>query len=459
MTAMNTASKLIRFYLRVCAIEEGPNGVLRLPPFQTTAVAAMARVEGERGDAVLAWVPLQDGLQLGLAEAEHQRVRQRLYEIAAAKLGGRVVRGEVAEGEVPVIDVALPCLDKRMSANRRAHWAVVNGEAEFAGFAQVMASGWLAAEREEMELPPLAWSFETGMRGSVARALLAPLLEYYRGGEGALPPWPPGADYKVEFAVTLDGHAAAGWYGLGSERTYDFFKSVSRMSMVVQAAFRRWLPVLWLNDGRMFDHAREAAALLGYASLPPLLARSRRNYTYDPVDAVSLKQALTRCGRKIQRQLQNWYPALLAMEHTEAEEMHPRWHSKWAAELTRYSKRIQILLANEAWLIDQLVNFAAGFAQRRGRSELAGTVRDARAIHGALDARLRRWWDGRQAQALIGLLLVEATSAFAASPVQLAVTLRRVDAGGKADAPIVLKASRAAAARQDRDAPQASEAA
>ena len=440
---MNGTPELTPFRIRVCTIEEGTGGNLRLPAFQTTAIAALARVDAAARTAELAWLPLNDGLNFGLAGQDHERVRGRLYEIAVGKLVGLRERGSIAACKVPVIDVALPCLDKRMAGNRSEYRAHIDGAPEYAGFAQAIASGWLASVKDETELPPMEWSCHSTMSGSVARALVPPLLESYGATEVALPPLAGDETYELNFTVSLDGAAAAGWYRLGSERTYDFFLSLARVSSATQAAIRRWLPVLWLGDMRMFDAPREAAALLAYASLPPVLARSRRNYTYDPVDAASLKQALLQCGRRIQRQLQLWYPSLAAARHSAAEQLHPRWHSRWAAEFTRRSKRIQTLLANEAWLIDQLVNFAAEFQPYAGASQLSGTIRRARATHAALEARLRRWWYGRPAQALAGLVLIEATSALTTAPVTLTAAIQRKGAGGH-EAPIVLHASRGA---------------
>jgi hypothetical protein len=454
---MNTALELTPFQIRVSAIEEGTSNILRLPAFPTSGVSALARVDRAAGTAELVWIPLLDGLRLGLPEPGHQRLRGRLYELAARKLGRLLLGTAPAPGEVPVVDLTLPCLDKRMAANRAEIWNEPQPAAELGGFAQTIVSGWLATVRQERELPPIEWTHRAAMTGATARAILQPLLSWYRGGEEDLPAWDLSSEYEIDFSVSLDGAAAAGWYELGPERTYDFFRSLVRVSCAAQAAVRRWLPALWLTDARMFDHPREAVALLAYASLPPLLARSRRNYTYDPVDAASLKQALSQCARKIQRQLQIWYPTLVAQGHEAAEELHPRWHSRWSADLTRRGKRVQALLANEAWLIDQLVNFAAEFQPHVRLSELSGPIRRARAIHAALDARFRRWWDGRSAQPLIGLLLLEATSALSAAPVHLTVSLRKRDGSGEISAPIVLRASRAAAAEEE--APRSSEAA
>lgn len=454
---MNTALELTPFQIRVSAIEEGAGNILRLPAFPTSGVSALARVDRATGAAELAWIPLLDGLRLGLPEAAHQRLRGRLYELAAAKLGRMLLGAPPVPDEVPVVDLTLPCLDKRTAANRAEPWSEPDGLPELGGFAQAIVSGWLATVRRERELPPLEWTHRAAMTGAAAKAVLQPLVSWYRGSEEDLPAWDPNAEYEVDFSVSLEGAAAAGWYRLGPERTYDFFRNLVRVSSSVQAAVRRWLPALWMTDGLLFDHPREAVALLAYASLPPLLARSRRNYTYDPVDAGSLKQALTQCARKIQRQLQIWYPALVALRHEAAEELHPRWHSRWSADLLRRGKRVQALLANEAWLIDQLVNFAAEFQPHVGLSELSGSIRRARAIHAALDARFRRWWDGRSAQPLIGLLLLEATSALSTAPVRLTVSLRKRDGSGEIAAPIVLRASRAAALEEN--APRSSEAA
>ncbi|MEP7367588.1 MAG: hypothetical protein ABI972_30375, partial [Acidobacteriota bacterium] len=139
------------------------------------------------------------------------------------------------------------------------------------------------------------------------------------------------------------------------------------------------------------------------------------------------------------------------------EQLHPRWHSRWAAELSRHCKRVQTLLANEAWLIDQLVNFGAQFQTHAAGAELTGTVRWARTVHASLERRFRRWWDGRQAMELLGLVLLEATSALSAAPVHLTVTIRQIGTSGAPPAPIVLRASRCASTLED--APQSSEAA
>ena len=437
------------FQIRVCSIEEGTNSVLHLPAFKTTAVPALARVDRVTGNSELAWMPLQDGLHLGMDEIEQQRLRSRLYEIAAQKLGGQLLRGNAAADTIPVVDVALPCLDKKMSSNRSVHWNQVDGKAEFGGFAQTIAAGWLAVAREETDLPAMEWSHTARMSGATARAILIPLLESYGSRGQDLTSISLAADYDVEFCVDLDGSAAAGWYRLGAERTYEFFRTLCRVSGALQTAIRRWLPMLWLADGTMFRYPREAAAFLAYSSLPAVWARSRRNYTYDAVDIESMKQALAQCGRRMQRQLQIWHPSLEAMQQEAADELHPRRHASWAEELSKRSKRIQTLLANEAWLIDQFVNFAADFDQHSAREELYGTVRRARAMHAGLEARFRRWWDGRQAMEILGLMLLEATSALSPAPVNLTVVMRQTGTSGEPPVPIVLQASRGVPALED----------
>ena len=108
----------------------------------------------------------------------------------------------------------------------------------------------------------------------------------------------------------------------------------------------------------------------------------------------------------------------------------------------RNGTRIQTLLANEAWLVDQFVNFAAGMEDLAGQPSLNGCIRKGRELHGALDARLRRWWDGRQAQTLNRLLLIEATSALTREPVSLTISLRKMVARQAHEGPLVLSARR-----------------
>jgi len=450
VTAMNTFPQTTAFHLRLCAVEEATNGVLRLPVFLTASTPALALINPALDVGMLSWMPLDDGLRLGLPDDSHHALRARLYHLAARRLPALLHARMPGDETIPVVDLDLPCLDRRTSTARQAHWSEATGETEASGFPRTMAAGWLAASRGETDLPPLAWSFDQQLNGACARALLTPLLEAY-GACDPLPEWPASAFFHARYDVTLHGSAAASWYGLGPERAYDFFKHLSRISTGIQSAVRRWLPILWAGDGALFHHPREAVALLAYSSLPPLLARSRRCYTYDALDAASLKHALSYATRRIQRQLQLWYPALASLGHPIAEQLHPRWHSKWAAELSQRPKRLCTLLANEAWLIDQYVNFAAGFHEHATLSELTGVVRRARTMHATLDARFRRWWDGRQAQVLNGLVLLEAASALSPEPVRLTITLRRKDAAGSSMAPIVLRASRGAAA-PDEDA-------
>lgn len=438
---MNRTPFLTPFRLRLAALEEGGGGALRLPPFTTTLSDAHARVDPVTGDAVLTCMPLDDGLRLGLPEREEQQLRARLYEAGAARLGRRLAAFPAVAGEAPVVDLALPTLEKRMAAARAEMWRGADGEAGDGGYAQSIASGWLAARQDAATLPPLSWSHECRLSGHMARALLKPLWEAYQGAS-PMASIPANAAYQARIEVTLPGHAMSGWYGLGPERTHGFFKSLTRVSASVQLALRNWLPLLWMGDGELFHTPREGVSLLAYASLPALLARSRRNYTYDPVDNTSWLQALTYATRRLQKQLQVWYPALAALDHPAAELVHPRWHSRWSSDLMRNGKRIQTLLANEAWLVDQFVNFAAGMEGLAGQPSLNGCIRKGRELHGALDARLRRWWDGRQAQALNSLLLIEATSALTREPVSLAISLRKLVARQAPEGPLVLSARR-----------------
>jgi hypothetical protein len=117
--------------------------------------------------------------------------------------------------------------------------------------------------------------------------------------------------------------------------------------------------------------------------------------------------------------------------------VHPRWHSRWSGDLMRNGKRIQTLLANEAWLIDQFVNFAAGLKDVAALPTLNGCIRMGRELQGSLDSRLRRWWDGRQAQALNSLMLLEATAALTSEPVRFSLSLRKVVARQQLEAPVV----------------------
>lgn len=438
---MNRTPFLTPFRLRLAALEESSGGALRLPPFTTTISDAQARVDPVAGDAVLTAMPLDDGLRLGLPEREEQRLRAHLYEIAAARLGRRLAAFPAVPGEVPVVDLALPALEKRMAAARAEHWQRASGDTGDGGYAQAIASGWLSARQDESPLPPLSWTHECRLSGHMARALLKPLWESYEGSS-AMPAIPANAAYEARIEVTLPGRAMSGWYGLGPERTHGFFKSLTRVSASIQRALRSWLPLLWMGDGELFHSPREGVSLLAYASLPALLARSRRCYTYDPVDSTSWLQALTYASRRLQKQLQVWYPALTALDHPAAELVHPRWHSRWGSDLMRNGKRIQTLLANEAWLIDQFVNFAAGMEDLAGEPSLNGCIRKGRELHGALDARLRRWWEGRQAQALNSLLLLEATSALTREPVSLAISLRKLVARQAPEEPLLLLARR-----------------
>jgi len=441
---MNPTPFLTPFRLRLAALEEGIGGALRLPPYTTTHTDAQARVDPATGQATLTYLPLDDGLRLGLDPHDERRLRARLYELAAGRLGHRLASFPPTPDEVPVIDLTLPALEKRLTANRAGEWMTAGGAPDDGGYAQAIASGWLAARHGETALPPLAWSHECRLSGHMARALLRPVWESF--SDAPLPSFPANAVYETRIEVTLPGHAMGAWYGLGPERTHDFFKALTRVSAALQTALRNWLPLLLMTEHDLFQPPREGVSLLAYASLPALIARSRRSYTYDPLDSASWSQAITHATKRIQKQLQVWYPALAALDHPAAELIHPRWHSRWSGDLMRNGKRIQTLLANETWLIDQFVNFAASLEGLAGQSTLNGCIRKGRDLHALLDSRLRRWWDGRQALPLNSLLLLEATTALTSEPAQLSISLRKMAPRQQPEAPMVFTARRGAAA-------------
>ncbi|MGD0013706.1 MAG: hypothetical protein ABSD56_04675, partial [Bryobacteraceae bacterium] len=273
---------------------------------------------------------------------------------------------------------------------------------------------------------------------------LAPALEAYGFFPDALD-WiaraaASGADLETRLTLSLPGSAAAAWLRAPDERAPEFFEVYSRVSVAVQRALRRWLPLVYFSDPSRYEDLEPAYALVFYQSTRSSAGHPRSEFGYDLVSPDRPGVARPWAARPFALELQRVEQALAASGHRQLARLYaPRRAPEILASIVRQPRLINALITADTFFIDLLIRLGlkgrelAEMLPGHPRKAVGELVESAAEFTTVLHRRLRRLYNGVEFMAFGSLLLVEATAALSAALAEgqtaIAGTLRLTAAG------------------------------
>jgi len=282
----------------------------------------------------------------------------------------------------------------------------------------------LAGARKAGDLT-LSFTDRRTLRSGGARAALGPVLSAYDFGPGpeewlgALPK--EAAAIEASLTLSLPASAGACWLRAPRERDAQFLPVYSEMSVAVQRAMRKWLPLAWFADIDHYDDLGAAFPLLVYQALPPLRGKRKSELTYDAMSTESARLGRVNVLRNLAAQLKAIRPVLVAAgKRKRAGFYSPGEAQRIIASVERRPRQFLALLAAEAAFVDSLVNL--GVSGGRLAATLEGDPAEAVKQLAAFSARLvsafhrklRSLYGGQNFVAFGSLLFMEATRALGA---------------------------------------------
>jgi hypothetical protein len=255
-----------------------------------------------------------------------------------------------------------------------------------------------------------------------ARAALGPVLAAYDFGPGpdnwlrAL----PGNAATIEASLTLSmpGSTGACWLQAPRERDQRFLPVYTAMSVAVQTAMRKWLPMAWFADPSRYNDLGAAFPLLVYQALPPFRGKRKSELAYDPMSLEGVRLRRPGVLRNLSALLE------VARQAVEAEGKKrlawfyaPSESERIITAVEKQPRQLLALLAADAAFIDGLVNLGvrgAALAELLERDP-AMAVKQLAAFSAKLVAafhrKLRRLYGGQGFVSFGSLLFMEATRA------------------------------------------------
>jgi len=265
---------------------------------------------------------------------------------------------------------------------------------------------------------------------------LGAMLDAYGFGPG-VSAWMANSAGDLETALTLSvaGSLAAAWLHAPAESAPEYFPVFSRVSVAVQQAMRRWLPLIYFADLSRYEDLAAAYPLVFYRSTRPFAGRPRCDFTYDLVSPDAPGVARCWAARPLARTLGAVQQTLTAAGKTRLARFYaPRRAPEILYGIVKQPRLINALLFADSFIVDNMLRLGLEGCELAGSmaASPARAVKDLANFSADFAAtfhrRLRRLYGGRNFVALGSLLLVEATNALGAAlsgkPPEIAGTLR-----------------------------------
>ena len=165
-----------------------------------------------------------------------------------------------------------------------------------------------------------------------------------------------GTEATRDRAATLALTSAA-WKDAPNECHPRYFQAWQRVSMALQKAVRAWVPERYFTIVERYEDRDAAYSMVVYEACRVCYGRPRTEFTYDVADPETLPGACRMIGRAMQTVLapieKRLYQAgKIALSHRYA----PVWHQDILAAVRKRPKRLVGLLADEAMLINALID-------------------------------------------------------------------------------------------------------
>jgi DNA-binding transcriptional regulator YdaS (Cro superfamily) len=288
-----------------------------------------------------------------------------------------------------------------------------------------LAGSLLAGARKAGDFT-LSFTDRRTLRSRDSQAVLGPVLSAYDFGPGPQE-WLGGLPKEaatVDTSLTLSLPASAGacWLRAPGERDQQFVPVYSEMSVAVQRAMRKWLPMAWFAEIDHYDDLGAAFPLLVYQALPPLRGKRKSELAYDAMDLESARLGRASVLRNLAAQLEVIRPLLVAAgKRKKAKYYSPYQAQRIIASVERHPRQLLALLAADASFVDSLVNLgvSGGGLAATLEGDPGGAVKQLAAFSArlvsALHRKLRCLYGGQNFVAFGSLLFMEATRALGAS--------------------------------------------
>jgi hypothetical protein len=165
-----------------------------------------------------------------------------------------------------------------------------------------------------------------------------------------------GAEATRDRAATLALTATA-WKDAPNEYAPRYFQAWQRVSMALQRAVRGWVPKLYFTSVERYEDRDAAYPMVVYEACRVCYGRPRTEFTYDVADPETLPGACRMIGRAMQTALAPIEKRLHEAGKTVlAHRYAPVWHQDILAAVRKRPKRLVGLLADEAMLINALID-------------------------------------------------------------------------------------------------------
>jgi hypothetical protein len=290
----------------------------------------------------------------------------------------------------------------------------------------------------------LAYSASETLKPVQAQAILGPVLEAYGFDGAALESLaaPKEGTWAATLTLTAPGSLCQAWLNAPGTRSSEFFEVYSRVSVAVQHAMRKWLPLVWFSDLDRYDDFNAAHALLVYQATRPYSGRPRSDFTYDvqsPDGSALLRKGLARDLAAVLKPVEQLLRA--GGKRSISRFYCPDQAMRILAGVQRQPRLFNALLVADTFSVDSLVQLGTSgraftdTAASDPRTAVRRLATFAAGFVTAFHRKLRRLYGGRDFTAFGSLLLIEATRALNAAmgnpEASIAAVLRAAGASGE----------------------------
>jgi hypothetical protein len=251
----------------------------------------------------------------------------------------------------------------------------------------------------------LRHSFTSNLPPSV----LAPLLDLAFGSHVQCTAAPGDATISQSLAPA----ALAAWRRAPGEKSPAYFPVHAAVSVALQNAFRRWIPLLWLNDPARWEDTGATQAILAYAASRPFPGRRRTDFTWDLLSPDWVYGAFRLARRGLNARLRSMRQAVLnAGKMSLAEEYRPAHSKEILARVRKQKKAVRDIFAAEGEIVNHVLQFGVTLRTADSAFELA---HEAPEFAAGLATRLRRVSKDVDLTPLATMVMMEAANALHAA--------------------------------------------
>ncbi|HEY3441012.1 MAG TPA: hypothetical protein VGK29_09685 [Paludibaculum sp.] len=226
----------------------------------------------------------------------------------------------------------------------------------------------------------------------------------------------PAAPSRATLTLTLPGTVVQDWTRVPLTRSELLAPILARVSLTLQAALRRWLPLVYLSAPARYAKPAVVLPLLAYQFSQPFARVGLRQYSYDAMDPASVLAALNSALPRLKVPLSRIQTLLAAAgKPALAARYNPESLPSILRSVLDQQRHFAALLAADSFFIEQVLALAR-YNRDLSTTATRNPTRLARDLHrfaadfvSVFHRRLSRLYGGQEFTPLGSLLLIEAT--------------------------------------------------